>query len=30
MQEVMSSNPGCDMSIAGALVEDGDDLGEVS
>ncbi len=30
MQEVMSSNPSCDMSVAGALVEDGDDLGQVS
>ncbi len=26
----MSSNPSCDMSVAGALVEDGDDLGQVS
>jgi len=30
MQEVVGSNPGRDMSVSGALVEDGDDLGQVS
>jgi hypothetical protein len=30
MQEVGGSNPGRDMSVMGALVEDGDDLGQVS
>jgi hypothetical protein len=30
MQEVVGSNPRRDMSVLGALVEDGDDLGQVS
>jgi hypothetical protein len=30
VQDVMGSNPGQDMSVSGALVEVGDDLGQVS